>query len=86
VLKSFYKCFPEKESDCISDYAAPHKFQASQQYGSISDETRYSFWLAFGLLPDEQEALEEELDQFTFSTKVGEMRGPQPSLFDYCCR
>jgi hypothetical protein len=86
VLSQFYKCFPEKESDCLSDYAAPHKFQASQQCGSITEESRYSFWLAFGITPDEQLALEEELGRFTFTTKVGERRGPSPSLFDYCCR
>nr|UYL94470.1 MAG: reverse transcriptase-like protein [Guiyang tombus-like virus 1] len=86
VLSQFYKCFPEKTSDCLSDYAAPHKFQASQQYGSITDESRYSFWLAFGLTPDEQCAIEEDLVNFTFTTTFGEERGHEASLFDYCCR
>lgn len=86
VLHQYYRCFPAKESDCISDYAAPHKFQAGQQYGSVTEESRYSFWLAFGLTPDDQVALEEELARFTFTTEVGEARGPAVSLFDYCCR
>lgn len=86
VLSTFYRCFPERASDMVSDYAAPHKFQASQQYGSVTEESRYSFWLAFGLTPDDQVALEEELTKFEFSTQVGEKRGPAPSLFDYCCR
>ncbi len=86
VLSQFYKCFPAKDSNCVSDYAAPHKFQASQQCGSVTEESRYSFWLAFGLTPDDQVALEEELAEFRFSTKVGEVRGPCASLFDYCCR
>lgn len=86
ILNAFYRCFPAKESDCVSDYAAPHKFQAGQQYGSITSECRYSFWLAFGLTPDEQEAMERELEQFTFTTRVGEARGPTASLLDYCCR
>ena len=86
VLSQFYKCFPVKESSMESDYAAPHKFQAGQQYGSVTSESRYSFWLAFGLTPDDQEALEEELANFRFSTRVGEASGPSASLFDYCCR
>jgi hypothetical protein len=86
VLSQFYKSFPAKKSDMISDYAAPHKYQAGQQCGSITDESRYSFWMAFGLTPDDQVALEEELRTFTFSTTVAERRGPVPSLFDYCCR
>jgi hypothetical protein len=86
VLSTFYKCFPECHSDMESDYAAPHKFRAGQQCGSISSETRYSFWLAFGLLPDEQVALEEELARFRFTTRIGERRGPETSLLDFCCR
>lgn len=86
VLATFYKCFPDISSDMLSDYAAPHKFQAGQQSGSITPESRYSFWLAFGLTPDDQIALEEELTNFKFSTQVGEGRGPAASLFDFCCR
>lgn len=86
ILGQFYQCFPEKASDMESDYAAPHKFRASQQYGSISDDTRYSFWLAFGLTPDEQIAVEDELREFNFTTQRGEARGPCASLLDYCCR
>lgn len=32
----------------------------------ITDETRFSFWLAFGILPDEQEATEQMLLGWTF--------------------
>lgn len=86
VLGHFYQCFPAKDTDMESDYAAPHKFRAGQQCGSISSEARYSFWLAFGLTPDEQIALEEELARFSFQLKFGERRGPEASLLDFCCR
>lgn len=86
VLSTFYKCFPAKDSDMESDYAAPHKFRAGQQCGSINSETRYSFWLAFGLTPDDQVALEEELARFKFSTVLSSVRGPEVSLLDFCCR
>jgi hypothetical protein len=69
-----------------SDYAAPHKFRSGQQCGSISSESRYSFWLAFGLTPDDQEALEEELTGFQFSCSLADKRGPETSLLDFCCR
>lgn len=40
----------------------------------ITPETRYSFWLAFGLLPDEQEALEEDMPSVHYSE-------PRPMTF-----
>lgn len=86
VLSQFYKCFPAKDTDMESDYAAPHKFRSGQQCGSISSESRYSFWLAFGLTPDDQEALEEELAEFQFSCTLSGRRGPETSLLDFCCR
>ncbi len=33
--------------------------------GPISPDSRYSYWLAFGVTPDEQEALEAEMDSVT---------------------
>lgn len=86
ILSSFYRAFPEKRSDMESDYAAPHKFRAGKQYGSITEESRYSFWLAFGLTPDDQLAIEEELEHFSFSVTFSEERGKEASLLDYCRR
>lgn len=86
VLSQFYRCFPSKESNELSDYAAPHKFRPGQQCGSITSESRYSFWLAFGLTPDDQVALEEELAEFAFSCQESDLRGPEVSLLDFCCR
>lgn len=86
ILAAFYKAFPAKQSSMVSDYAAPHKFKAGKQYGSITEESRYSFWLAFGLTPDDQLAVEEELESFTFSTRLTEKSGPCASLLDYCLR
>lgn len=86
ILHQFYRCFPEKDSDIASEYSAPHKFQAGQQYGGVTEESRYSFWLAFGLTPDEQVAVEEELKEFSFTTTMGPRRGPCASLLDFCSR
>lgn len=86
VLGAFYRCFQGEAGSEESEYAAPHKFRAGQQCGSISSASRYSFWLAFGLTPDDQLALEEELAKFTFSTTYGEYVKSGASLLDYCCR
>lgn len=86
ILSTFYRCFPDITGTIESDYAAPHKFQAGQQCGSISSRTRYSFWLAFGLTPDDQVAIEQELTTFKFSLQRSEKRGPCVSLLDFCCR
>lgn len=86
VLSQFYKCFPPCVSNEESLYTAPHKFRAGKQYGAITAEARYSFWLAFGLTPDDQEALERELVDFHFSTTAQELLTSMPSLLDYCTR
>jgi hypothetical protein len=36
----------------------------------ISDDARYSFYVAFGITPDEQEALEEYYKDWTFVSSV----------------
>lgn len=69
-----------------SDYSAPHKFKAGKQYGGVTAESRYSFWLAFGLTPDDQVAVETELKEFTFSTTMGAKSGPSVTLLDFCSR
>lgn len=86
ILHQFYKCFPEKETTMESDYSAPHKFKAGKQYGGVTAESRYSFWLAFGLTPDDQVAVETELKEFTFSTTMGAKSGPSVTLLDFCSR
>jgi hypothetical protein len=86
VLSSFYKCFPAGDSGGVeSEYSAPHKFKSDRQYGGIGYEARYSFWLAFGLTPDEQLALESELIRFRFNLEAGTPY-VGASLFDYCTR
>jgi len=86
ILGAFYRCFPECATDMASEYSAPHKFQAGKQYGGVTAESRYSFWLAFGLTPDDQIAVEGELEYFQFTTKIGEYRGPNATLLDFCSR
>lgn len=42
----------------------------SRRYGTVSDESRYSFYLAFGTTPDQQLALEDYYRNATFSYSV----------------
>jgi len=68
VLKAFFKCFPtgagaHDNSDLAEHLREAYKYKFSRE-GKFHDldptpESRYSFWLAFGLLPDEQTALEK---------------------------
>lgn len=86
VLGAFYRRFPS--GDCHgmeSDLVAPHKFKAGKQCGTITDESRFSFWLAFGLTPDEQIAIESDLKSFSPRVEVGESI-KVPTLLDYCTR
>lgn len=87
ILGRFYERFPE--GDChgtISDMEAPHKFTAGSKSRIISDECRYSFWLAFGLLPDEQLAIEDEL--LSWEPNLGHCSAlvKQVTLLDFCSR
>jgi hypothetical protein len=86
ILHAFYKAFPEVDTEMLSDYAAPHKFQAGAQYGGVTEECRYSFWLAFGLTPDDQVAVEEELSKLTFTTQPQELLKNNATLLDFCAR
>lgn len=67
VLKEFFKQFPQgvtarHNSDLSTSYREAHlyKFNREAKFtdAQCSPETRFSFWLAFGLTPDEQIALE----------------------------
>lgn len=65
VMKEFFKQFPVTKRtthDVVSRYTAEgiYKFGRASKFNDEepSAETRYSFWRAFGLLPDEQIALE----------------------------
>jgi hypothetical protein len=86
VLSAFYKCFPEVATTMESDYAAPHKFRAGAVGSCVTEVSRYSFWLAFGLTPDEQIAIEQECSRFSFEVKLSEPAAKLPSLLDFCTR
>lgn len=69
VLKEFFKQFPEgREYTDNSDMAqsfleqSVYKFSRSGKFLDLkpTPESRYSFWLAFGINPDEQIALEQQ--------------------------
>jgi hypothetical protein len=72
VLQSYYQCMirntPNVDSKSIlRDVSFASGFRelaklGKRVVGSISEESRYSFYLAFGISPDAQTALEEDYD------------------------
>lgn len=90
VLQTFYHNFPESEFQLKGQLK--EKFLESQgfKYNTtrtceaipIEPETRYSFWLAFGLTPDEQIALEEGIKPISFDPAPLEV-GEEASLFQF---
>jgi len=70
VLKAFFKQFPTTTSVMTSNSdlkqqlseAYKYKFHREAKFEDLAPthESRYSFWLAFGLTPDEQMALEAQ--------------------------
>ena len=86
VLAAFYRRFPNGDARGeLSEYSDAHKFKAGKQYGEITSLARYSFWLAFGIAPDEQLAIERDLDNWTPNVVPGDA-DPRPTLLDYCSR
>jgi len=72
VMKEFFKRFPINKAPKVgSDLSSKleddwrFKFNRTETFtdSTPDDESRYSFWLAFGILPDEQEALELQFPQ-----------------------
>jgi len=86
VLAAFYNQFPSGDSQGeLSEYSDAHKFKAGKQCGEITDEARYSFWVAFGLTPDEQLAIERDLLNWTPNLTRGDA-DRRVTLMDYCLR
>lgn len=66
VMQEFYTCLKRNSggAKALSDPTLEGGFQRlsagmNYKYTKISPETRYSFWLAFGITPSEQVALED---------------------------
>lgn len=78
VLNDFYNAFPDVE---ITDASIKSEYDRWLQYsivgGSterpISDEMRHSFWVAFGIVPDAQMALEKWFRGVKFGAERGEI-------------
>jgi hypothetical protein len=76
VLESFYRAFPQ---DAITHAKIQEELDNWYRYsivggtedGEIEDEMRHSFWLAFGITPDSQIALEEMFKRMKFGDAVG---------------
>jgi len=87
VLEQFYKCFPTGEITNRGVVATLENWQKYSIVGGgmdihISDEMRHSFWVAFGILPDAQIALEHVLLGVRFGTTIGKIGGfPYSSIF-----
>lgn len=87
VLGAFYRQFPAGDHCGMeSDLIAPHKLRASKQCGNIEPAHRYSFWLAFGLTPDEQLAIERDLVGWVPRVERSKGKLRLPTLLDYCSR
>lgn len=76
VLESFYAAFPKCD---ITDRGIKEELQRWKTYSivgggekrPITDEMRHSFWVAFGILPDCQLALEDMYSRVRFGTAHG---------------
>jgi len=64
---------PEWAMDQVTDSGMGYMARGVKQ-AVITDDTRYSFYLAFGMLPDMQEALESSMPRFAYSE-------PRPMIF-----
>lgn len=87
ILEQFYQCFPTGE---ITDKRVQSELDNWRKYSivggglnvSISDEMRHSMWVAFGIVPDAQIALEKLLKRQRFGTNKGIITGtPYSSIF-----
>lgn len=73
VLQNFYKAYMKygKPGKAPKDYMSWYMRKMSEgmdrDFGPVSAEARASFFLAFGITPDEQIELEKRLDAWTFS-------------------
>lgn len=76
VLQDFYRAFPQ---DHITDKGVLTELERWNKYSivggtsesSISDGMRHSMWVAFGILPDAQVALEHLYKRIRFGTALG---------------
>lgn len=73
VLQNFYRVFDRygcqgrKPEQYQSWYVRQLTSSMDRDFGPVSPEARASFWLAYGMAPDEQEALEEYYDNVKLS-------------------
>jgi hypothetical protein len=51
-----------------------------RQYATIHPRTRFSYWLAFGVSPDEQIAIESELEGVDLAWHLPQPEGNQPAF------
>lgn len=92
VMKEFFKQFPHFGLECKRNSDMAVKFQEDWRYKfnrtstfqdlNPTQESRYSFWLAFGVLPDEQLALEHQFRPLMVET-VPEQIMEEVSLLQY---
>jgi hypothetical protein len=91
VLQAYYHHFPHSTHQLRGQLK--EKFVETQGFKysttrattalTITAETRYSFWLAFGLTPDEQIALENGMKLVSFDPLPAMDREEEPSLFQF---
>lgn len=59
-------------------------FGMTRKFQTIAPRTRYSFWLAFGITPEQQMSIEEHYSKYTIQYRINEhdMINTMPSWFD----
>lgn len=85
IAQSYYSCFERAGlghkplDDAIDPWNQANKYRGMNRKAvTVSDYTRYSFYLAFNITPDEQIAVEKYYDQLVLSYGL-----PQSELDDY---
>jgi hypothetical protein len=91
VLQTFYHQFPHSEHKLsgqlrekfLESQGFKYNLNRSCEMTQVEADSRYSFWLAFGLTPDEQIALENGFKPISFQRTSNEEVGEEVSLLSF---
>lgn len=94
ILQQFYMAYPDYKVELDAElqaeldrkriYSIGHHGDHTITSTTISDESRYQTWLAFGITPEEQQEVEAQLRQWVFGIELGDGFGIPPNLLDVC--
>jgi hypothetical protein len=94
VLQDFYSAYPDYQCELDVElqeelnrkriYSLGHHGDRVIEDTTITDESRYQCWLAFGITPEEQQEVEAQLRQWVFGVGLGSEYGIPAYLLDVC--